>query len=298
MTADTRSAPGPIAVWLRAARPRTLGASLAPVLVGTAVASAEGGLRPGVAALCAATALLLQIAANLMNDAADFERGIDLRRVGPTRVTQAGWLAPGAVRAAAFAFGGVGALLGLALVPIGGLPIAGLGVLALAAALTYSAGPAPLASLGLGEVAAFGFFGLTAVMGTAYLQTGSTSGLAWLCAIPVGALVSELMLVNNLRDRASDAQAGKRTLVVRLGRRRALQVFGALLGIAFASAGIIAARLGSPGPLLAWAALPLARAEWRRVREADGELSWATALKGAAALHAIFSLLLALGIVL
>ncbi|MFM7144298.1 MAG: 1,4-dihydroxy-2-naphthoate octaprenyltransferase, partial [Alphaproteobacteria bacterium] len=209
----------PARAWWMALRPRTLGASLVPVLVGTTFAwRTRGEVDVGVAALTALAALALQVATNLANDYYDHASGIDTEaRLGPVRVVQAGLLRPESVQRAAFAAIAVALLAGTALVAHGGWPIVAIGASAAVAALAYSAGPAPLAALGCGEVLAFAYFGLFAVGGTAWLQGVRPSGALLLVAIPIALLVTAIMLVNNLRDIPTDRAAGKRTLAVLLG---------------------------------------------------------------------------------
>jgi 1,4-dihydroxy-2-naphthoate octaprenyltransferase len=283
---------------LLAARPRTLGAALVPVAVGSALARASGAFDARVFMLCALAALALQVAANLANDALDFARGVDAPgRLGPPRATAQGWLRPREVLGATGAALLLALLAGSALVARGGWPIAALGLASMAAALAYSAGPFPLAWHGLGELAAFTFFGPIAVAGTYYLHTSHFSRAAVLAALPVGALVANLMLVNNLRDRSGDARAGKRTLAVRLGIRGGCRLYAALVGLAFGAAGALAWH-AARGAWLAFLAAPLAASAVRRVARARSEEDFAGRLIETARLHAVFGALYALGIAL
>ena len=284
--------------WLAAARPATLLAALAPIAVGTAVAAAEGRARPALAALALATALLLQIAANLANDLFDFEKGADTaERRGPARAVASGWIAPAAMRRAVVAVVAAAALAGLGLVAAGGWPIALAGLLSLGAALAYTGGPFPLGYHGLGDVCVFAFFGLVGVAGSHYVQAGEASPLAFAAALPVGLLVTAILAVNNLRDLDTDARAGKRTLAVRIGARATRVYYDALLASAFAvPAALVALRALAPAGLLPLLSLPLALGLARAVaRAADGP-SFNAALAGTARLAAVFSLLFALGI--
>ncbi len=292
--------PGAVAAWCWAARPRTLGASLVPVLVGSAVAHAQGRVRPGVGLACAVAALLLQIAANWANDAQDFLGGVDTAaRRGAPRASQSGWLSPEALlRGAALALA-VAAAIGVWLVSVGGAPILALGLLACAAALGYSGGPFPLATHGLGEVAAFVFFGVVAVAGTSYLHTGLVSPLAVLASLPVGALVTGIMVVNNLRDRETDAAAGRRTLAVRSGERATRGLFGALLVAAFAVPPLLwLTGLAGPWVMGSLLAAPLARGAWRGLRAACDGAAFDAVLIAVARLHLVFGVLFAAGLVL
>jgi 1,4-dihydroxy-2-naphthoate octaprenyltransferase len=280
-----------------AARPRTLGASLVPVLVGSALARAEGTFDARVLAACALAALALQVAANLANDALDFARGVDTtERLGPPRATAQGWLSYREVLGASFAALALALALGIWLVARGGWPIAAIGLGSMLGALAYSAGPFPLAARGLGELAAFAFFGPIAVAGTHYLHAAHFSRAALLASLPVGALVADIMLVNNLRDIASDARAGKRTLAVRIGAEQARALYAGLVAAAFGSAAVIA--LGDPGAWLAFLALPLALRAVRRTASATTPADWGACLIGSARLHAVFGALFALGIAL
>jgi 1,4-dihydroxy-2-naphthoate octaprenyltransferase len=287
----------PRALWL-AARPRTLGASLVPVGVGSALAHAQGAFDARVLGACLLAAVALQIAANLANDALDFARGVDgPGRLGPPRASAQGWLAYREVLAATAAALGVALLAGIWLVARGGWPILAIGLGSMAGALAYSAGPFPLAARGLGELAAFAFFGPIAVAGTHYLHTGVFSPVALPAALPVGALVANLMLVNNLRDLAGDVRAGKRTLPARIGARGGRRLYAGLVGLAFGSAGSIAWRT-APGAWLAFGAAPLALLAVRHVARARRPEDYAGRLLETARLHAVFGALYALGLAL
>src|SRR5215470_2905385 len=193
--------PTPFKTWLAAARPRTLSAALAPVLVGLAVAMRDQPLRWPVAAATLLAALLIQIGTNLANDYYDFVSGADTAdRLGPPRITQAGLAAPAAVRHVALAVLAFAAVIGVYLVTIGGWPILMIGVLSLVCALAYTGGPWPLASHGLGELFVFLFFGVLAVNGTVWLQTGRLSTLAFVASLPVACLATAILVINNLRD--------------------------------------------------------------------------------------------------
>ena len=284
-----------VGAWVAAARPRTLGASLVPVLVGLAYAGRSVTIDLHIALLTAAAALALQIASNLANDYYDFAAGIDTgQRLGPTRASAAGLLAPESVRRAALLCIGVALVAGVVLVAHGGWPILGVGVASAAFALAYSGGPLPLASLGLGEVLAFVFFGLVAVSGTAFLQRVPVSGELLLVAMPVGALVAAIMAVNNLRDIPTDATTGKRTLAVRLGERGARTFHTLLVALAFALLPCVA-WLVAPTALLPLAVAPLAIAEARAVWRRNGsELN--QSLAGTARLHLVFGAAYVLGL--
>src|SRR6266480_2638174 len=221
-----------VGLFWEAARPKTLGAGVVCVLVGTAAAGSFIAWR-FVAAMVASVAV--QVAVNYANDYFDAVKGVDtVHRTGPRRVTSAGLVTPGQMRLA------TGVALGVASVP----------GLALAAALGYSGGPKPFASLGLGEVFVFVFFGIVGTVGAAYVQTGHLTALAFAVAVPVGALASALLLANNIRDIDTDAAAGKATMAVRIGREPARAVFGGLFAVAFAATAATAVGFRRAGPLV------------------------------------------------
>ncbi len=292
--------PSPARALALAARPRTLGASLVPVLVGSALAASLGRHAWSVTAVCALAALLLQVGANLANDALDHRAGVDDGdRLGPPRATQQGWLSYAQVAAAAAVTLALALLSGIWLVRIGGLPILVTGLVSIAAAVAYSAGPWPLSRHGLGELAAFVFFGLVAVGGSAYLQLDSLPAGVLIAAVPIGALVSCIMLVNNLRDIASDARAGKRTLAVRLGPERTRALFALALGVAAVWPGVTALLLPQARlAVLAWIALPLMPALARRLGRARSGPEFNRCLVDTARLHAVYGALYGLGIAL
>jgi len=213
--------------WLLAARLRTLPAAIAPVALGSALAAHQQHFQPVPSLLCASFALLAQIGANFANDYFDFRRGADAPgRLGPTRAVATGLISPGAMLGATFLALGLAAIAGCALIPYGGWIIIVLGVASLLGALAYTGGPFPLAYHGLGEVSALIFFGFIAVLGTFYVQAGAPiPPTAWLAAGACGLLAANMLLVNNIRDVETDAQAGKRTLVVRFGRKFAHRLY-------------------------------------------------------------------------
>ncbi|MEZ0448114.1 1,4-dihydroxy-2-naphthoate polyprenyltransferase [Cellulomonas sp. ICMP 17802] len=236
--------------WVQGARPRTLPAAAAPVLVGTGAAAQLGEANLGRAALALGVALALQVGVNYANDYSDGIRGTDVDRVGPLRLTASGTASPGTVKGAAFAAFGVAALLGLALVALSGQWwLLAVGALAIAAAWGYTGGKRPYGYRGLGEVGVFVFFGLVAVLGTTYTQADELSWPAWVGAVAVGMLACALLMANNLRDVPTDALVGKRTLAVRLGERRSRQVYAALVVLPVLLGGVVCA-FASPWALL------------------------------------------------
>jgi 1,4-dihydroxy-2-naphthoate polyprenyltransferase len=246
--------------WLLAARPKTLPASIAPVLVGTALAAREGTFSVPVFLATLAAAVLLQIGANFANDVFDFLKGADKARVGPTRVTQSGLLTPKQMLTGTAVVFVLAALVGVYLVSVGGMPILIVGLCAIVAAVAYTAGPFPLAYNGLGDVFAFLFFGLVAVTGTYFLQAGRLSELAFLCAIPTALLVTNIIVVNNLRDIDTDRSANKRTLAVRIGDPNTRREYVLFVIIAFATplALRLAGLLSGFAWLLPWLSAPVA----------------------------------------
>ena len=206
--------------WLMAARPRTLPAAAAPVALGSALATQAGRFDAGAAGLCLAFALLTQVGANFANDYFDHKKGADTPgRLGPTRAVAAGLIAPAAMWHATLVVLALAFVTGCGLIFYGGWGLLVLGVASLFAAVAYTGGPYPLGYLGLGDVGVFIFFGLVAVIGTFYVQAGwpPPSG-AWAVAAGCGLLAANILVVNNVRDAATDGLAGKRTLVVRFGR--------------------------------------------------------------------------------
>lgn len=285
------------AVWLLAARPRTLPVALAPVAVGSAVAANEGGFQPLVALAALMGALALQVASNFANDVGDHVRGADgPERTGPLRTAQAGLLSARQLWSGTCVALLAAAVPGLYLIAVGGWPILLLGLVSMAAAVAYTTGPA-YGYRGLGDVAVFAFFGFAGVLGTAYVQTHTLSALGVAASIPVGALATGILAINNLRDIETDAAAGKRTVAVRFGRRGVRAEWAALIGIAY----LIPCWLAVFEGRSLWILLPLATAPiaWtlasKVLRDSLGpELN--AALARNAQLTALFSLLFALGI--
>lgn len=242
------------AEWIAGARPRTLPAAAAPVLVGTgaaaqAVSWEPAGTRTLLALLALGVALALQVGVNYANDYSDGVRGTDLDRVGPLRLTAAGRAAPERVKYASFTAFGVGAVFGLVLVLLTGhVWLLAVGAAAIAAAWYYTGGRRPYGYAGLGEVAVFVFFGLVAVLGATYIQLSRVTWPAVGGAIGVGLLACALLMVNNLRDIPTDALVGKRTLAVRIGDRRARQVYVAMIALPLLLAALCA--LAAPWSLL------------------------------------------------
>jgi 1,4-dihydroxy-2-naphthoate octaprenyltransferase len=282
--------------WILAARPRTLGAAVIPVLAGAALAFSAGSLDPLATVLIVACAVLIQIATNYFNDAIDHAKGADTaERLGPTRVTSSGLLAPRAVMRGGVICLALAVVLSIPLVLHGGWPIVVIGVFSLFFAYAYTGGPFPLAYLGLGEIFVVLFFGLIAVAGTFYLNALEWSYASLLAGLQIGLHSSVLLAVNNLRDIESDRAANKRTLAARFGltftRREnsTLVMAPFILGLAWLPLGYLWAFLL---PLMT---LPLGWWLARACLEAQPDRSVNQLLAQAAALHAAFGLLLAIG---
>jgi 1,4-dihydroxy-2-naphthoate octaprenyltransferase len=293
------TAPGPVEVWVLAARPKTLPAALAPVLVGTAVAWAAGGFRAGPAAAAALGALLLQIGSNLANDVFDFERGADREgRTGPLRVTQAGLLTPSQVRAGMAIVFGLALLVGIYLTMKAGWPVIVIGLAAIAAAIAYTGGPFPLGYNGLGELFVMIFFGFAAVCGTAFVQATYVPAAAWPAGFAAGCLATAILVVNNVRDIDQDRKSGKRTLPVRFGRPWGVAEFVVLLALAFlVPLLLVLTNRAAVSLLLVLFSAPLALPLVRSLRRERGVVLNRT-LAGTARLFLVWSVLYSVGLLL
>lgn len=297
---DTSLRKSKLQAWILATRPPTLTAALVPVAVGTAVAFADGAARawPALAALVAA--LLIQIGTNFANDLFDFEKGADTEeRIGPTRAVQSGLISPQAMRRATFLTFAAAMLVGLYLIYVAGWPILVVGILSIVCGLAYTGGPWPLGYHGLGDLFVFLFFGVVAVVGTYFVQALQVSQYALLASIPVGFLVTAIIVVNNFRDSDTDRVAGKRTLAVRLGRKNTRIYYALLMTLPYVILFWIWRRESTSFAIFApWLSLPWALALVRRLAtHTDGPTLNAT-LRSTAKLHALFGLLFALGILL
>ncbi len=221
-------APAPLAlsVWIGASRPRTLPAAVAPVLAASALAWRDGDFVAPAALACLAFALLVQIGTNFANDYYDFVKGADtVERVGPRRAVASGWVAPEKMKRAMIGVFVAAFVVGLTLLGYGGWPLLVIGVASIVCGVAYTGGPYPLGYNGLGDVFVFVFFGLVAVGATYFVQTGVVTPEAWIIGAGVGALAANILVVNNYRDVETDARAGKRTLVVRFGKKFARAQF-------------------------------------------------------------------------
>jgi len=284
--------------WLLAARPATLTSALVPVMVGAAVAFEEGTfvLLPALAALVGA--FCIQIGTNFANDVFDYEKGADTEeRLGPTRAVQAGLLSAAQIRRGMYVIFGLAVLCGLYLTWVAGPVIVAIGVASIISGIIYTAGPYPLAYVGLGDVFVMLFFGFVAVMGTTFVQSGQWSALAAWASVPVGALSTGVLVVNNVRDRAQDVKANKRTLAVRFGRRFAEVEYVVLLVLAYGVPVYLAASRQQPWLMLPLATLPVAIRMLRRLLNEEGP-SLNTVLAGTAKLLLVHGASLALGLVI
>lgn len=281
-----------------AARPATLPAAIVPVLVGTAAVIVPHGIRilPFLAALLAS--ILIQVGTNLANDYFDFRKGADTaERLGPVRVTQAGLASANETLAATGIAFALATLCGTYLTFIGGWPILAIGALSILSGVAYTGGPWPLGYNGLGDIFVFLFFGLIAVVGSAYVQIGGIDPVAAVAAIPIGCTVTAILVVNNLRDTDTDRTAGKRTLSVRFGRRFARVEYAALVLGAYLFPPLLFGLGAIERPLwLPYLSLPLAIGLVRVVARSNDGRTLNLALKRTGQLHLFFGGFLALAL--
>jgi 1,4-dihydroxy-2-naphthoate polyprenyltransferase len=288
-------------IWLMAARPRTLPAAIAPVLVGTAAAvEATQDLHVGAFLAALVGSIFIQVGTNLANDYSDAKRGADTAdRLGPVRVTSSGLVAPRRVLWATWLAFGVAVAAGIYLATVAGAVIIAVGAVSILAGVLYTGGPRPYGYEGLGELFVFLFFGLVAVNGSYYVQLEELDWLPFGLSVPVGFLATAILVVNNVRDIDTDRRAGKRTLAVRIGRERARALYTGLVTGAFVALPV--ALLAADGPALALLGLlaaPLALAPWRAVQTATDGPTLNGALAGTGALLAAFSVLVTAGLLL
>jgi 1,4-dihydroxy-2-naphthoate octaprenyltransferase len=262
-----------VGAYVLGARPATLPAAAVPVIVGAAVgATTSGDFKPLVFLVTLVAALLIQIGTNFANDYSDFHRGVDHGgRLGPVRVTQSGLLSTHQVKRGIIVSFGLATIAGLYLAWVGGWPIVAIGLASIVAGLAYTGGPWPFGYHALGDLFVFVFFGVVAVTGTAYLQSGEWTARALLASLPIGFLVTNILVINNLRDLPTDRASGKNTLAVAIGDR-ATRLQYALLSLA-AFAVPLAQGLGAMGAR--WLLLPLLAVPpaWLLVRQVLGGTS-------------------------
>jgi len=281
-----------------AARPATLWAAVAPVVVGSALAAADGSWRPFPFVVVLAAAVAIQVGVNLANDVADAARGVDtLERIGPPRAVAAGLLTPRQMwKGVAVAFG-VAIVCGAYLIAEAGPVIAALGVASILAAFGYASGPAPYGYRSLGEVFVFLFFGLVATVGTRFVFDRSAPASAWIAGVAMGLMATAILVANNFRDIETDAAAGKRTLAVRLGRPATASLYAVTIigGILVAPAAALVGGLPRGG-LAALAALPPAIPLVLTLRRSTGGAELIAVLKRTARLQIVVAFLLAAGV--
>jgi 1,4-dihydroxy-2-naphthoate octaprenyltransferase len=291
---------GSTGAYLLAARPKTLPAAAAPVIVGSACAFEVGGfaLLPGLLALTCA--LLIQIGTNFANDLFDYEKGHDTgARIGPVRAVQSGLLSSSQMRVGTGAVFLLAVLFGVLLVARGGLPVAVIGVASIVAGVAYTAGPYPLGHNGLGDLFVMLFFGFVAVCGTAFVQAGFVPLSAWVLSIGVGALSTAILVVNNVRDYDTDKATSKRTLAVILGRSAGQAEYVGLVFIAYVAPVALHFLLDSnPWILLPWMSIPVAVSTIRRFLRADTGAMFNRALAATGRLLLLYAVLGSAGLVM
>jgi 1,4-dihydroxy-2-naphthoate octaprenyltransferase len=284
--------------WLLAARPHTLPAAVAPVLVGAGLAAFDGAFRTDALLGALVGALAIQVAANFANDASDAKRGADpAHRIGPARAVASGLLTARQVWTATWVAFAVAALAGIWLTVIAGWVIVAIGIVSILATLGYVGGPLPYGYRGLGELFVFVFFGLVATVGSRFVHDSSAPASAWLLAIPMGCLVTAILVANNVRDIQTDAEVGKRTLAVIIGRARAVTLFGALVAFSFISIAGFAIVGATPiGTIAGLAATPLAFPLARKIRTEVSGPPLVAVLKGTARLQLAVAVLISAGL--
>jgi 1,4-dihydroxy-2-naphthoate polyprenyltransferase len=294
--------PSAARIWLMAARPRTLPAAVAPVLVGTALAATAGTFKALTFLAALVGALFIQVGTNLSNDYSDARRGADTEdRLGPVRVTAGGLVPPRQVLIATAVAFGVAVLAGCYLIATAGWELLAVGAASILAGILYTGGPRPYGYEGLGEVFVFLFFGVVAVAGSYFAQTETLAWEALVLAVPVGLLASAILVVNNVRDLETDRRAGKRTLAVRLGRERSRVLSTVMVVGAFPTAPLpwpLGSADVSAWVLLCWLAAPLAVPVVRTVRTRTDGPSLNGALAGTGRLQLAFCVLLSAGLLL
>jgi 1,4-dihydroxy-2-naphthoate octaprenyltransferase len=289
-------------IWVMAARPRTLPAAIAPVLVGTAAAVQWVGHLPRWGAFLAALvgSVFIQIGTNLANDYSDAKRGADTTdRLGPVRVTSAGLVTPQRVMRATWIAFAIAVTCGIYLATVAGLVILLIGAASIAAGVLYTGGPRPYGYAGLGEVFVFLFFGLVAVNGSYYVQVEQLDALPLGLSISIGFLATAILVVNNVRDLETDRRAGKMTLAVRMGRANAVALYRLLVLGAFAVLPLaLIAGETSAWPLLGLLALPLATRPMRTIAERSDGPALNAALAATGGVLGVFSLLVTAGLLI
>jgi 1,4-dihydroxy-2-naphthoate octaprenyltransferase len=293
--------PPALSIWISASRPRTLPAAVAPVLAASALAWRDGDFEPLAALACLAFALLIQIGTNFANDYYDFVKGADTaERVGPRRAVASGLVPPATMKRAMAGMFALAFAAGLTLLGYGGWPLLLIGVASIVCGIAYTGGPYPLGYNGLGDVFVFIFFGLVAVGATYFVQAGVITADAWLIGAGIGALAANILVVNNYRDVETDARAGKRTLVVRFGRRFARAQFVGAHGISLAALLAVGTPDWHPAMLVAGAGLCVVAGalQTRRLARAATPAELIRLLGTTGSYLAIYALMLAAGLIL
>jgi len=289
----------PFQIWVLAIRPKTLPAAASPVILGSALALRDDQFQFSLAIATLLCALLLQIGANLANDVFDYYRGADTPgRLGPVRVTQAGLLKPGQVVMGMWVVFSVAALIGIYLALNAGWPVLIIGLFAILTAITYTGGPKPLGYYGLGDFFVFIFFGPVALCGTYFIQASQVTWDAFLISLPMGFLIVNILVVNNLRDIETDRLAGKRTLAVRLGEKGTrIEYLVCLIAAYLVPLGMWLSGMVSPWVILVFLtslmSYRLLRSIWR---DRGRPLNLALALSGRLTLF--FSILFSIGLLI
>lgn len=284
---------------MHAARPKTLLAAFVPVLVGTSLALAENKLNALASTVALICALLIQVGTNFTNDLYDYLKGADTKkRVGPLRVLNEGLVSPAQMKLAIAISFGFAFLLGLYLVHLGGIVILLIGIISIVAGLAYTAGPFPLAYNGLGEIFVFLFFGVVGTCGTYFVNAGTVSLNALFASFPVGALITNILVVNNFRDIETDKIAGKNTLAVLLGKKFSFVEYVSLVALSFVTPAILYFNFGvSEWIFLPYLTIPIAFKLIRMMTSLSGaELN--KTLELSAKFSALFGVLLSLGFIL
>jgi len=283
-----------------AARVRTLPASVAPVLVGTALALGAGHFHPLAFVAALLGAMLIQVGTNLSNDYSDARRGADTEdRLGPVRVTAGGLVPPSQVLLATWVTFGLAVACGAYLVAVAGPELLAVGAASILAGVLYTGGPRPYGYAGLGELFVFLFFGLVAVNGSYYVQLEHLDWLPFGLSLSVGFLATAILVVNNVRDVDTDRRAGKMTLAVRLGRQRTRNLYASLVAAAFVAVPIVLLAVDGPAwCLLVLLATPLVQRPLTAVMTRTDGPALNGALAGTGALLAVFSLLLTTGLLI
>lgn len=286
--------------WVLAARPATLPAGVAAVVVGSALAAADGVFRWDALVVTLFAALAIQVGVNYANDLADAQKGADTEeRIGPTRAVAAGLLTSGQMRQGiAIAFG-LAAIAGAYLIWLAGWVILAIGIVSIIAALGYTNGPIPYGYYGLGEVFVFVFFGLVATVGTRYVYDRAAPADAWMSGISMGLLAAAILVANNVRDIETDRLAGKRTLAVIFGRQPARWMYTMMVFVAYAVIALaVAAGVLSSWAMLTFVSIPLAVQPVRTIFTQTEGPPLIGVLKATARLQLVFATLLALGVLI